>query len=278
MGMYDLTTLASCKLWLGSTNTNSDAIISQQITEISGVIMGWLNGPSFLKKTRTEYYDGKGRVSLTLKNGPVLSVASLTINGVVVPASPSWPTQAGWFLEPWDGDCPANLQSVVLNGYCYWRGFANVQITYTTGYVATDSNVNMSATFQYVPQSPQGLMVADAGVTYAATGIALTAVASNPAQGQYVAPTPLAGAAAVNYYLFNAADVAAALNVSYAFVPSAIQSVVNQLVGERIAYKDRIGLRSKSLGGQETMSYEINKLPDWARISLQPFQNVIPIS
>ena len=49
------------------------------------------------------------------------------------------------------------------------------------------------------------------------------------------------------------------------------------LLAERFQYRNRIGLRSKTLGGQETMSYDINTVPKWAQQVLQPFQNVVPI-
>lgn len=189
MAMYDLTTLAACKLWLGSSNDNSDTLISQQITEISSMVMGWLNGPTFLKKTRTEFYDGKGRVALALKNFPVLSITSVQSAGRNIPVSSSWPLQAGYFLEPWDGDVPSNLQSVLLNGYWFSKGYGSVQIVYTTGYVATDEAVSMNTSYQYTPLSPQGLMVADADVTYAATGVALAAVRTSPSVGQYIPRT-----------------------------------------------------------------------------------------
>ena len=43
-----------------------------------------------------------------------------------------------------------------------------------------------------------------------------------------------------------------------------------------MAYAERVGLQSKSLGGQETVSYRITAVPDFVAAALQPYVSVLP--
>jgi hypothetical protein len=49
------------------------------------------------------------------------------------------------------------------------------------------------------------------------------------------------------------------------------------MVVERYSYKNRPGMVSKSLGGQETMSYSQKDMPDYLRSTLQPYRRVLPV-
>jgi len=91
----------------------------------------------------TETYNGSGSDVLYLLNAPVLSVGSLTVNGVAFPASTAY-GQAGYFVQQ-DAKSIA-LRSGATSGYPFvsewgWRsgykfarGRGNVLITYTAGY------------------------------------------------------------------------------------------------------------------------------------------------
>lgn len=59
--------------------------------------------------------------------------------------------------------------------------------------------------------------------------------------------------------------------------PADIEEAVCELVGERYNYKNRIGTVSKSLGGQETVSFSQKDMPDFLRSVLNPYKNVIPV-
>ena len=276
MAITDLTTLSACKSWLGYTDTANDQVVSQEITRVSSMVNAWLNGTAFVKTSRTEYYNGKGTSRLILRNFPVLSVSALTINSRVIPPNPTPPTGAGFFADPWDGGIPAVPQGVNLSGYFFSQGLQNIIVSYVTGYVQSGEAQTISSdAYQVVPSQPSGLCVADAGVTYT-NGTALTPVTSNPAVGQYIPPNPN-GIKFTNYYQFNAAEAGVAVLISYSFVPWSVEMVAKDLVGERVSYRNRIGLRSKLLGGQETMTFDINTVPKWAQLSLQPFANVVPL-
>ena len=100
----------------------------------------------------------------------------------------------------------------------------------------------------------------------------MTAVAASPATGQYIAPT-----SSNCFYQFAAGDVNAAVLISYSYVPADIEDACINIVGERYSYKSRPGLVSKSLGGQETMSYSQKDMPDYITTMLQPYKRVIQV-
>jgi hypothetical protein len=78
-------------------------------------------------------------------------------------------------------------------------------------------------------------------------------------------------------YTFSAADAGANLLVSYGYIPADLAIAVMDWVSDRMAYKDRVGTQSKSLGGQETVSYLVKSMPDFVKMSLQQYANVVPL-
>jgi hypothetical protein len=174
-------------------------------------------------------------------------------------------------LEPWDGFPPGRPQALSLRGYEFWRGYSNVNVTYTAGFVIQSEaqTVPNGSNYQVIPNAPNGNFAVDQGVTYA-NGTALTPVGSSPTQGQYVPPSGLN-----NYYQFAAADAGASVLLSYSYIPADIEHACITMVGERYSYKSRPGQVSKSLGGQETMSYSQKDMPDFIRTLLQPYRRTI---
>ncbi len=104
------------------------------------------------------------------------------------------------------------------------------------------------------------------GVSYA-NGTPLEAVGSAPTQGQY--------SVAAGTYTFAAADANAAVLLNYGYVPADLANAALEWIADRWAYKDRVGARSKSLGGQETMSWNITSIPSFVAMVIQPYRRVI---
>ena len=75
----------------------------------------------------------------------------------------------------------------------------------------------------------------------------MTAVAAAPGAR---ASTTVSGAST----FFSAGDAGAVAALSYGFVPQDLAQAALELAAERFRAADRIGLRSKSIGGQETIS------------------------
>jgi hypothetical protein len=94
----------------------------------------------------------------------------------------------------------------------------------------------------------------------------LSAVASAPSTGQY--------SVAAGTYTFNAGDAGAAVAISYGYVPQDVAQAALELAAERFRAADRIGLRSKSIGGQETISYDVSAISAPVISLLQPYRRV----
>jgi hypothetical protein len=62
----------------------------------------------------------------------------------------------------------------------------------------------------------------------------------------------------------------------YASVPADIAQATVELVGEAFRRRERIGVSSKSLGGQEVVSFSVKDMNDTARALLAPYQVLAP--
>lgn len=285
----DLTTLGDVRAWLKieSPNQPADVILGPLITAASRMVVGALSRNSILSKTFSRRFDGLGynHSRIMLPDWPVTSIVSMSINGTTIPAAA--PAAAGsgqgsgFLLDPWDGVLPGRPQSVDAFGYCFGSGRQNVAITYVAGYLAVNEA-------QTIPASPYALVAngvngvlsqiygafaADGGVTFA-DGTALTLVASAPAAGQYSLSK---NSDLITTYQFAAADTGKAILVSYSFIPADLAQICKELVGERYNYRDHVGQSSKSLAGQETVSYSQADMPAPLKLMMQPYKNTVPV-
>lgn len=277
MPVTDLTTAEAVAQYMGSQGIPKN--LGSMISQVSRAFNNYMERGSLLFRTVTETYDGLGNTRLTLRQFPALSVSVLTIRGVPIKQTQYTasgqlnnlsPPGYGFLFAPWDGDLPGKPASIDLVGACFPRLPKSISVTYQTGYV-TANEAAVVASGQVTPQEPQGNWVQDAGVTYA-TGVALTKVAANPLQGQYTVPSDNQ-----DFYGFNAADEGVAVLISYSFVPSDLEEACIEQVAERLRYATRIGLKSASQSGQETVSYNITDIPPYVRMALNSYRRVVPL-
>lgn len=280
MPSIDLTTLAAVKAYAQTTGTaltTDDALISSLITGASQMALTNISR-DIIAKPRKDVFTGRGGNSHAFRYQPVISVQSFTMGGRPVLQIPSLtaPVGSGYSLDPWDGNIPGAIQFLRLSGYGFVSNSFpnNCEIDYIAGYQNTETWTVPATPFHIIPQSPQGLLLQDNGVSYAATGVALVAVATAPAIGQYVPPNPLASASPTSFYLFNIGDVGQSVNISYSFCPAAIEMAIRFWVTDMYKYRSRIGEQSQSQGGVQTASYIVKDMPDVVKLALQPFQNV----
>lgn len=215
---------------LASLSTVSDAIggtpedaarLTRFIAAASRTVYAIIQRPYLFRRTYRDVYDGAGRERQVLRNWPVLSVASLEVSGVEVPAAAAY-GQAGFRLEPWDGFSPGNPQSLTLSGHAFHRGLANVSVTYDAGYAVLDESQTVPAgDFRLTALAHYGTWAVDDGVT-CVDGTSLTRVTGSPGQGQYTS--------AAGVYTFNPADAGRQVLLSYSFVPPDIEQAVIELV------------------------------------------------
>lgn len=279
-GIEDLTTLPVVQDWLssgGASPGNTDMVLSRLITTRSGSIMAYLQRSSFRSQTYVDTFDGKGGRTYFLNEWPVTSVQAVTVDGITVPASDG--KSPGWLLQGWNGYPPGSPQGVeLIGGYAYSCGRGNVSITYTAGYLISAEPAVVPATpFEVFVKQPQGSWTADGGVQYASGG-ALVLVTGTPSVGQYaLIPTTTTPAVGTGGYQFAAADAAANVLISYSYVPTSVEEACMAWVGERYRARQRIGMRSQSIGGQTTTSYDLTDIPNYIKLDLQPYKKVLPI-
>lgn len=268
MAQGDLLSLTQLKAHLGVQSNGDDILLASLISQISRAIASYISRPFIWPRDVVDTFDGNGRAKIQLRNWPVISVASVLIDGQAVPEAQS-PSSAGWSVEASDDEPPGAMQMVMLRGASFSRGWQNVSIAYRAGYqISNEVCVAPSvAPFLVKTAQPFGAYACDAGATYAG-GQALAWVTANPAQGQYA----LDGTGG---YIFSAADAGQAMVLNYGYVPSDLASCALEWAADRYRYRERIGVTSKSLGGQETTAFRISAMPDYVAMALRGFTRVI---
>lgn len=258
-----LTTLAAVKDWLGITGTESDALLVMVIDAVSQFVLNYLNWDSFRRTSYTQNFRGYGKGSYLLRNWPVLSVMSVATGGSIVPASTFTNGQpsSGWFL----GDPHNGPQSLNLLGYVFSPEVIST-VTYEAGFETTQTSLIPDTPYQIAPNN-DGVWSEDLGVTI--DGVAATKVASAPVVGEYSVDE-------WGTYTFAAADKGKTAVISYSFTPASISFAALEIIGEAFRRKDRIGLLSKTLGGQETITFSQADMNSSARTMLQNYRNVVP--
>jgi hypothetical protein len=269
---FDLVTLADLKTWLEVEGTGDDDLLSLLISQISRAILTFLDRPSILPTTYTDIIDGGNDTSVMLRYWPVNAIASCSIDGVAIAPAPPLIAgatgQMGYMLDSADAAPPGRMQRLSMRYDLFCRGVQNVIISYFAGYQVTNeaAAIPASAPFTITAQAPYGAFSADGGVAYK-TGTILTPVAQNPGFGQYAVSGGL--------YTFAAADAGEAVTLTYGYIPHDLALATKEWVGERYASHTRIGQASKSLGGQETVSFIVKDIPDFVSLILQPYRRVV---
>ena len=272
MSASDLTTPQQVTTFAGDLASNTTQV-QALISATSDQILAELGRQSILPTLYNETLDGAGGTSIMLRQYPVLSVSSLVLDGVAI--SPVTPNAAGvtrgqgWLLEAGDPWPPGRPQRLSLSGWYYCCGSQNVSVAYTAGYQVTGEAAKVPTGGGAVAaRQIAGAWGSDSGVTYA-NGTSLTLVTGAPSLGQY--------AVAAGSYTFAAADAGASVLISYGYIPQSLALACAQWVAELVSYSSRIGMRTKSLGGQETMSYDTSAIPARVAMMLQPYRRVVPI-
>lgn len=136
MAATDLTTLANVKPWLTQDQviTADDALLTRLITASSEFVTSWL-GVNIKSTDYTEYRNGNNQPSLMLYNHPVTAVASVSVDGV-----PAVPAVTGVGTPGYVFDA----ELLYMRGGVFPRGYQNVIVTYTAGYVLVPPDIEQA--------------------------------------------------------------------------------------------------------------------------------------
>jgi hypothetical protein len=168
----DLTTLAKVKNWIQipTANTTDDQTLQDAITSFSAYVLritgrGPADGsipaasPFVAPVAYDEFYDGSGTERQQVRNWPIISVASVSVDGIAIPQSTAI-NVSGYVV---DGDAKfisirggfsanvATFQNYRFQtrgsggrgGFC--NGIQNVEIVYTAGFAATPFDLEFVA-------------------------------------------------------------------------------------------------------------------------------------
>lgn len=277
----DLTTYAEVSQYLASVP--SQAVLSGLVYRMSRAILGHLNRSTILPRSYTEQFNGSGTTSLVLPHWPVIgsSLTQLLISGVSVPLAPQpIPGSAlgvpyGYRFQPQHGTPPGAAANVELVGGAYFRpGNQNIYVRYDAGYQVTGEAPTATP---WTPLAPWGIWALDRGVVYATSGAILTPILSGtPGVGQYVPPQPDLLVSPTTQYVFNAADIASGLIITYGFVPADLEQACIEWIMERSSYRSRVGVRSQILATQESVTFSLAGIPEYLIPILSSYVSVLP--
>jgi hypothetical protein len=285
--VIDLTTVAAVNAILAQDPAADAALIQSEITAYSQNILT-RTGRGFLSGVRSyvERYNGNGSNELPIRNYPILAVASLSVNGIAIPASPDY-LQSGyvidtegsicnialisngsgwsdypderWGVRPGGWGSYGNAPPLGYSALRFVQGIQNVAVAYTAGYT-----IAVPAEAGTVPAGPGPYAVAAAnGATfYSDQGVLLangtplvSSGASAPAAGQY--QPPQRGVLPAGVYTFNAAQAGASVLLAYTYgaPPFDLQEAAARLVAQMYRKRTWIGQSSQVQPGIGTTAY-----------------------
>ena len=271
-----LTTLTHVKDWLNIESSNSDAddYLLRLIKSASQFALNYMQRDSISSQVYTETYDGYGNTFMVLRQFPATEILSLSLNGnPVSPASGdgvNTPWANGYVLEA-PKTAPAQ-QRLTLFGKVFPHSRSSVYVSYKSGYLINGETQHTPLDPTTEPTSTFYTWTEDQGVTLA-DGTPLTKITTSAELLQdmeyYCDEEGL--------YYFAAEQAETKVLISYSYIPPDVEQAVWELVGERYRAQDRIGMSSKSLGGQETVSFDIRAMSPYIRELLNPYKRVVPV-
>lgn len=272
----ELTTLDHVKAWLGidDPNTDVDNYLLRLIQSASRFALNYMQRDSMAATLYNELYDGYGKSFMVLRQYPAIDVIALSFNGVPVSEATgdgvTNPYANGFVLE--SPNVAPTQQRLSLFGRVFPHQRSSVYVSYRAGYLKSNESHTITNSYGVLQFQTNNVWLEDDGVKLS-NGTALTRV--------YVAPAavgPMQYCVDENgVYSFNVAQNNAVVLVSYSYVPPDVEQAVWELVGERYRAQDRIGLNSKTLGGQETVSYDVRAMSPYIRELLNPYKRVVPV-
>lgn len=268
-----LTTLPHVKAWLNidQSNTTDDTFLTYLIKSASAFALNYMQRDSMAATVYNEMYDGYGNTFMVLRQFPAHEVLSLSINGNPISAAGgdgiSTPFSNGYVLE--QAHSAPSQQRLTLFGLMFPRIRSSVYVSYKAGYMQSNEQHTVPVDPQYTVCT-YNTWLEDEGVTLSDGTPLVLATTAEPGPGQYWVSSE-------GEYSFNAAQAGELILISYSFVPPDVEQAVWELVGERYKAKDRIGVNSKALGGQETVSFDIRSMNPYIRELLNPYKRVVPV-
>src|SRR5438309_1085729 len=130
MPLADLTTLAALKAYAQVSVSTDDAVLTSMIAAASAAARSYLNR-DVTTASYTITRDGRGTAMMLLPQFPVTAVAQVIVDGRTIPAQSAFGLPGYRFTDT----------SLILAGFCFTRGFGNVQVGFTAGYATAPADI-----------------------------------------------------------------------------------------------------------------------------------------
>ena len=134
MAAGDLTTLAACKDWLGITGNGDDGVLARLITNVSAAIENIVNR-TFAITAYNIMRNGTGTRRMVLPDFPVVSVTSVTVDGMLVSQSSDGVVARGWTFDD---------RGLFMVGGVFSMGRNNVRVVYSAGYATVPADIDQA--------------------------------------------------------------------------------------------------------------------------------------
>lgn len=139
-----LCSLADVKTYFNITTSSEDAVLTALIAAASANIEQYCNR-TFAQATYAETRNGNGADSIFVRQSPIVSVQSVLVNGLAVPAAAD--AQHDGFV--FDGEriyirSRSRYPSPSGVVWRFERGVQNVQLAYTAGYATIPADLNQA--------------------------------------------------------------------------------------------------------------------------------------
>lgn len=131
--LVDLVDSAEVNAFLADLGLTAPTDLDKVITGVSASMQEYASR-NFVSQAYTRTFDGNGGVRQSLPDYPITAVASLSIDGVSVPAASG--VGAGFVFSP---------TQVMVRNYRFCPGVQNVAITYTAGFNPIPSDLRRAA-------------------------------------------------------------------------------------------------------------------------------------
>lgn len=256
--MPALTTTLKLKDQLGlkSTSDELSAYLERVIAGASALVQSYTGQKFGYDKTTKAFNPPAQAAPVLVIPAPIVAIETLKCDGQIWNAVDYDDTALGYTME--NGKTATKL---FANRTSWPMRPRSIVATYWEGYALDLFSIIPSTLTLNAPTHS----VKDLGVFI--NGIAALKVAETPAEGQYTESQGV--------YNFAAADEGKDVELNYAGTPADIELAVLDIAATAYAGRDRYGVASKALAGQETVTFTQDSLPPSAKATLQLYRAVI---
>lgn len=195
--MSQLCQIEDVKTYLGISTTSTDGVITALIPQASAMIENYCNR-TFAQASYSETRNGNNAASIFVRQLPIVSVQSVSVNGISVTAAPD---------------------------------------TQSYGYVFDDERIYIRGSGSRQPM-PLGV---------------------------YPGGCP-------DCFLRGVQNIVLAYTAGYSTIPSDLAQACIELVGWKMAKRDRLDKRNETLGSQQTQGYDLSDMPASVKTAIKPYR------